>query len=83
MLATPFGYNYDMIPVAIGAALLVTRGLQTRSLPGESVAFATWILPGIIVVLNFLAVGLLAPAALLGLAVCLQRRLGVAVPAMA
>lgn len=38
---------------------------------------------GIIVILNIFDVGLLAPAALLGLAVCLQRRLGNAAPAMA
>lgn len=47
MLATPFGYNYDMIPVAIGAALLAAQGLHTPTWPGESVAFAVWVLPGL------------------------------------
>jgi hypothetical protein len=53
LLASPFGYFYDLPSVAVAALIAYREALRTGFMPGERVAqVAAWLSPIVIVAVN-------------------------------
>ena len=76
LLATPFGYVYDMIPALLAAALLARPGFASGFMRAEPVVLAAvWIWPAITVVWSHvLGLPPIGAACLAALALCLLGR---------
>jgi hypothetical protein len=76
LLATPYGFSWDMIGAAIGIAVLGERALKTGFYRGEGIILAlAWAWPGAAFWLGYAGLPSLGCLPLAGVAFCAWRRL--------